>query len=265
VTIPQRNGPTNMRLRNRDGFTLVELLVVIAIIGVLAALILSGVSSAKGKAQQIQCASNVRQLGLALQGFVQANHVYPLDQNDDSKDSYPEHRRTWADALNREEFGLPKTELPWLTNGVWTCPAARWNTDNAAVNTMAIWFSYGYNWRGLNSPGNNGALGLGGRNVSASNFGLLPPPVAESEVIAPSDMTAIGDAFDGNPVLQRGSWSGMGKHGKYTLARHHGKASVVFCDGHVETPTLKFLFEDTSDAALVRWNRDHLPHRERLK
>jgi hypothetical protein len=32
----------------------------------------------------------------------------------------------------------------------------------------------------------------------------------------------------------------------------------------VESPTLKFLFEDTSDAALVRWNRDHLPHRDRL-
>jgi hypothetical protein len=28
---------------------------------------------------------------------------------------------------------------------------------------------------------------------------------------------------------------------------------VVFCDGHVESPTLKFLFEDTSDAALARW------------
>jgi hypothetical protein len=27
---------------------------------------------------------------------------------------------------------------------------------------------------------------------------------------------------------------------------------------------LQFLFEDTSDAALVRWNRDHQPHRERL-
>ncbi|WP_160164578.1 H-X9-DG-CTERM domain-containing protein [Pedosphaera parvula] len=45
--------------------------------------------------------------------------------------------------------------------------------------------------------------------------------------------------------------------------RHHGKANVVFCDGHVESPTLKFLFEDTSDAALVRWNRDHQPHREK--
>jgi len=43
-----------------------------------------------------------------------------------------------------------------------------------------------------------------------------------------------------------------------------GKANVVFCDGHVESPTLEFLFKDTSAAALSRWNRDHQPHRERL-
>jgi hypothetical protein len=42
------------------------------------------------------------------------------------------------------------------------------------------------------------------------------------------------------------------------------KANVVFCAGHVESPTLQFLFEDTRDAALARWNRDHLPHREKL-
>ena len=48
------------------------------------------------------------------------------------------------------------------------------------------------------------------------------------------------------------------------LSRHQGRANVVFCDGHVESPTLQFLFEDTSDAALVRWNRDHQPHREKL-
>jgi prepilin-type processing-associated H-X9-DG protein len=51
---------------------------------------------------------------------------------------------------------------------------------------------------------------------------------------------------------------------KRSFARHQGKANVVFCDGHVESPTLQFLFEDTSDDALVRWNRDHLPHREKL-
>jgi prepilin-type processing-associated H-X9-DG protein len=45
---------------------------------------------------------------------------------------------------------------------------------------------------------------------------------------------------------------------------HQGKANVILCDGHVESPPLKFLFEDTRDAAFVRWNRDHLPHREKL-
>jgi hypothetical protein len=39
---------------------------------------------------------------------------------------------------------------------------------------------------------------------------------------------------------------------------------MVFCDGHLESPTLQFLFTDTNDEALVRWNRDHQPHREKL-
>lgn len=43
-----------------------------------------------------------------------------------------------------------------------------------------------------------------------------------------------------------------------------GQANVVFCDGHVESPTLKLLFADTHDTALARWNRDHLPHHEKL-
>jgi prepilin-type processing-associated H-X9-DG protein len=48
------------------------------------------------------------------------------------------------------------------------------------------------------------------------------------------------------------------------MARHQGKINVLFCDGHVESPALKYVFEDTSDAALVRWNRDHQPHQEDL-
>ena len=39
---------------------------------------------------------------------------------------------------------------------------------------------------------------------------------------------------------------------------------MVFCDGHVESPTLQFLFTDTSAAALIRRNRDHQSHRDRL-
>jgi len=48
----------------RSGFTLLELLVVIAIIAILAALLLPALASAKRKARQIQCLSNVKQMSL---------------------------------------------------------------------------------------------------------------------------------------------------------------------------------------------------------
>jgi len=76
-------------------------------------------------------------------------------------------------------------------------------------------------------------------------------------------MMAIGDGFDPNGILMRRPVADFEQFGN-VRTRHQGKANLVFCDGHVESPTLKFLFEDTSDAALVRWNRDHLPHREKL-
>jgi len=84
-------------------------------------------------------------------------------------------------------------------------------------------------------------------------------PIAESEVVAPSEMMAIADCFEGNGIFMRKSIEAYESLGNIRT-RHGGKMNVVFCDGHMETPTIRFVFEDTRAKALQRWNRDNQPH-----
>lgn len=256
----QCNCPMNMRVLGRSGFTLIELLVVVAVIAVLAALLLPALSVAKVRAQRLHCASNVRQIGVALQQFVSDNQFYPLYSGGDTTS------RGWAYDVARQ-FGDNPNTPGYFLSGVWACPG---------ISPAA---SYGYNVFGLGVSVDS--LGLGATHGPTPTrgggwtFELLKPPVREFSVVQPSEMTAIGDGFHGSgKIIICGGWF-LWRHDVFhpifwgtnpfvASACHQGKANVVFCDGHVESPSLQFLFEDTSDTALSRWNRDHLPHKERL-
>lgn len=273
-------------MRRRDdtesGFTLIELLLVIAIVGILAAVLIPAVSRAKSSGNSTTCKNHLRQMGLALQMYVDDHNRYPylrsLPEPGDSDPVEAQNNRWWWAKL------VSYYPIEW-SDQKYHCPGYKGAITGIASAHDPLG-SYAYNARGVLPPFDgyeDPSRGIS-INFTKVDFGLGPtlhvsfpgtrPATSEPQIRAPSEMLAIGESrflslqVNGVPggycdmTCGLLSWSTGHSPNEFAFdsGRHGKNYNQLFCDGHVGAMSPWILFNPTNTARM--WNYDNEPHPE---
>jgi prepilin-type N-terminal cleavage/methylation domain-containing protein/prepilin-type processing-associated H-X9-DG protein len=206
----------------RKGFTLIELLVVIAIIAILAAILFPVFAQAREKARQTTCASNMKQMGLAMlmyaqdydetfcgkgrDGEGQSTPVVPGDTmfNYNPASGYGYYYRSWASNI-----------YPYIKNvQIFRCPSTTYNCYGVA---------YGLPINGVKPGG-------GWVTIFADRYGPT-----QADIRRPAEIMMIGEkGAGGGPQYINAVNSSVGVTYYAGRASHNDGMNVAFFDGHVK-------------------------------